>query len=228
MEGKPWCGSCYQGSATPYSRGYSNSGSSSSYSPYGGGSATTGGGGASQRSPSYGSSSYSSPSSLQQPQQQPQGKLCYGCRNFINGEEEYMAMGAHWHRRCFVCTSCKTPITSSYFTKGGFPYCDSPRCRTYPCSASVTVLNLIRERNLHLCSPGGGEVASRRAWQYLYSLGAREGSRIALPLLLRRVEELQRRTHRVHELSEQVPDIKTERPKTGSGSGYETLMCTRK
>lgn len=53
------------------------------------------------------------------------GKKCKGCEETITGEF-LMALGAEWHKECFVCAECGAAFTSSTFLiKQGKPYCDS-------------------------------------------------------------------------------------------------------
>eukprot|EP00808_Paulinella_micropora_P002633 g37882.t1 len=50
------------------------------------------------------------------------GDMCKGCNNQILSSV-LEAMGAHWHKECFVCQSCQQALTGSFTLYDGKPLC---------------------------------------------------------------------------------------------------------
>jgi len=51
---------------------------------------------------------------------------CAKCRQQIDASSrELNALEKYWHPDCFVCTSCATPLSNSFYNVSGMPYCDN-------------------------------------------------------------------------------------------------------
>jgi LIM domain len=48
--------------------------------------------------------------------------LCRGCGGAVSGES-LSALGALWHKTCFVCTTCRCDLSQGFVEWEGKPYC---------------------------------------------------------------------------------------------------------
>eukprot|EP01116_Phalansterium_solitarium_P001756 TRINITY_DN11570_c0_g1_i1.p1 TRINITY_DN11570_c0_g1~~TRINITY_DN11570_c0_g1_i1.p1 ORF type:complete len:357 (-),score=104.27 TRINITY_DN11570_c0_g1_i1:224-1294(-) len=65
------------------------------------------------------------------------GGFCGNCGEKLTGQY-VSAMGAKWHKECFVCTTCKKPFQGGFAEKAGKPYCSG--CVSQASSAQPRVV----------------------------------------------------------------------------------------
>jgi hypothetical protein len=50
------------------------------------------------------------------------GSTCFGCKKKIHGGV-MKAAGQTWHKECFVCSDCNSPLEARFATRDGKPLC---------------------------------------------------------------------------------------------------------
>ncbi|KAI8085854.1 uncharacterized protein B0P05DRAFT_533968 [Gilbertella persicaria] len=77
------------------------------------------------------------------------GKKCRGCEEIITGDF-LVALGADWHKECFVCADCGGTFTSSTFLiRAGKPYCEAH----YDKQASVASRRKVNPKSTRMVLP---------------------------------------------------------------------------
>ena len=56
-----------------------------------------------------------------------------GCGQAISSGRHIKALGAFWHRDCFVCTQCGGALSGGFVVQNGKPYCSEACTFCAPC-----------------------------------------------------------------------------------------------